>query len=356
MTYQPDFERLLTVLWRRGEPDRVPFYELFFDPEVVAALLQEPAVSLPENPQAEDYRRLMQQRISLRLQLRYDYVQSHPRMVLPDRRHLLSDDTAELSDQARVWVDESHGIIESWADFERYPWPAIGEITTPEVDAACELVPEGMKLQVTPPGGVLENVMWLMGYVPMSMAMADEPDLVEIMFDRVGELLLACIEAVVDCEQVGVINLNDDLGFKSATLISPDMLRRYVFPWYRRMAEVVHAHGKPFTLHCCGNVSEIIDDIIDVPFEAKHSYEDVIMPVAEFKRRYGDRIAVEGGIDMHLLSSGSEEQVRQYTRRVMEECMPGGGWALGSGNSLANYVPVQNYLAMLDVGWELGHY
>ena len=356
MVYQPNFDRLLTVLWRRGEPDRVPFYELFHDPEIVAAILSEPAVRLPANPLSDDYARLMRQRINLMLALRYDYVAAHPRMVFPDRLRLLGDDTADLADEARSWVDESHGIIETWEHYHRYPWPTIDEITTPEIDVTRSLLPDGMKMQVTPPGGVLENVMWLMGYVPMSMAMADAPDLIAAMFDRVGELLLACIEAVVDCEDVGIINLNDDLGFKHATLVSPAMLRRYVFPWYRRMAEMVHAHGKPFTLHCCGNVDEIIEDIIAVPFEAKHSFEDVIMPVTEFKRRYGDRIAIEGGIDMHLLSSGSVDDVRQYTRSVMEQCMPGGGWALGSGNSLANYVPVQNYLAMLDVGWELGTY
>jgi uroporphyrinogen decarboxylase len=122
------------------------------------------------------------------------------------------------------------------------------------------------------------------------------------------------------------------------------------------MAEVVHAHGKPFGLHCCGNVDTIIEDLLAVPFDAKHSYEDVIMPVAEFKRRYGARTGVLGGVDVHVLASGSEEQVRAYTRRVIEECKPGGGWALGSGNSLANYIPVRNFLAMLDEGQKYGAY
>ena len=44
------------------------------------------------------------------------------------------------------------------------------------------------------------------------------------------------------------------------------------------------------------------------------------------------------------------------TRRILEACMPGGGYALGSGNSVANYVKVENFLAMLDEGWQVGRY
>jgi len=121
--------------------------------------------------------------------------------------------------------------------------------------------------------------------------------------------------------------------------------------------EYAHAHGRPVMLHACGNLSEVMGDLIhDVGIDAKHSFEDVIQPVGEFKRQYGDRVAALGGIDMDVLARGSEEEVRQYTRRVIEQCAPGGGWALGSGNSLANYVPINNFLAMLDEGRKRGVY
>ena len=43
-----------------------------------------------------------------------------------------------------------------------------------------------------------------------------------------------------------------------------------------------------------------------------------------------------------------------FTRLLVERCAPGGGWALGSGNSVANYVPVDNFLAMLEEGFRAG--
>ena len=97
-----------------------------------------------------------------------------------------------------------------------------------------------------------------------------------------------------------------------------------------------------------------MDDIIDdVKIDAKHSYEDAILPVTEAKMRYGNRMAILGGLDVDRLCRSTEEQIRDYTRMLVTECGATGGYALGSGNSIAAFVPVPNYLAMLDEGWKL---
>jgi hypothetical protein len=76
-------------------------------------------------------------------------------------------------------------------------------------------------------------------------------------------------------------------------------------------------------------------------------YGSVIVPVTEFKQRWGKRIAVLGGIDVDILTRGTQDDVRQATQRVLETCAPDGGYACGSGNSVPNYVPAANYLAMV---------
>ena len=59
---------------------------------------------------------------------------------------------------------------------------------------------------------------------------------------------------------------------------------------------------------------------------------------------------------MVKLPTMSPDEVRTHTRFLIEKCAPGGGWALGSGNSIPAYVPVQNLLAMLDEGFKAGRY
>ena len=87
-----------------------------------------------------------------------------------------------------------------------------------------------------------------------------------------------------------------------------------------------------------------------VKIAGRHSFEDAIEPVTEAKKSWGGRIALLGGIDMDFLCRASEEQVRQRVRETLATCLAGGGYCLGTGNSVANYIPLNNYLAMLDEG------
>jgi len=88
--------------------------------------------------------------------------------------------------------------------------------------------------------------------------------------------------------------------------------------------------------------------IDDVGIDGKHSYEDAIMPVDQFQERYGTRIACLGGVDINILAAGSADDVRRRTRWLIETCGARGRYAVGSGNSIPSYIPIPNYLAMVD--------
>jgi uroporphyrinogen decarboxylase len=93
----------------------------------------------------------------------------------------------------------------------------------------------------------------------------------------------------------------------------------------------------------------VIEDLIEaVQIDAFHAFQDVILPAAEFKARYGDRVATLGGVDMDNLARMDKAGLREYIRGILEQCMPGGRFALGAGNSIANYIPLQNYFIMLE--------
>ncbi|HUI69838.1 MAG TPA: uroporphyrinogen decarboxylase family protein, partial [Spirochaetia bacterium] len=181
----------------------------------------------------------------------------------------------------------------------------------------------------------------------------DDPQLIEDVFQEVGKRVLEYFRALASFDCVGALRYGDDLGFKTQLLLRPDDFRRFVLPWHHRIVEIAHEQGKPIILHSCGNLREIIEDIISTGWDARHSFEDVIQPVWEAKARYGSRIAHLGGFDMVKLPSMTEEQVREHTRLLFERCAPGGGWALGSGNSIPEYVPVGNFIAMLEEGERL---
>lgn len=351
----PDFERLRKVLLRQGEPDRVPFVELFADREIMEAVIGE-AIPAPNRHEYALRELALQRSIRFWHETGYDYITVGPELDLPYRR-LDANDTAALPRHQRKWVDESSGVINSWKDFEAYPWPRPEDIDYFDLEFVARHLPDGMQMIFLGPGGQLENIMWLMGYTPFALALKDDPGLIEAVAQKVGDLLVTVFSTVAEMPGVGALWLGDDMGFKTSTMVSPRALRQYVFPWQKKISEIAHAHDLPFLLHSCGNLSQVMDDLIDdVGIDARHSFEDVIMPVSKAKRLYGDRIAILGGVDVDFLCRASEDEVRAYTRRVIKECAPGGGWALGTGNSVANYIPVQNYLAMLDEGRKLGKY
>lgn len=139
------------------------------------------------------------------------------------------------------------------------------------------------------------------------------------------------------------------MGYKTSTVISPKHLGQLILPWHKKFAQMAHDKNLPYFLHSCGNVEEIMNSLIEeVKIDGKHSFEDVIIPAVDFKRKYGDRIAILGGVDMDYLSRYRPDEVRRYVRKLINGCAPGGRFAVGAGNSIANYIPIENYLTMLD--------
>lgn len=335
---QPDFGRLRRTLLRQGRPGDLPFMELFADGEIIAAILGRPIQS-----KADD--------IEFWYRLGYDSTLFPVGIGFP-RGRKGAPDTAALARAERSWVTDDTATIVNRRDFDAYVWPNPEDANAAGLEECAKLLPEGMKFWLSPPGGVFENVIWIMGTTPLCSAIYDDPDLVTDMFNRVGEIITAALAKLIGHESIGGIFFGEDLGFKTATMVSPEVLRRHHFPWLKKIVDMCHAHDKLFVLHSCGNLERIMDDLIDdVGIDAKHSYEDAIMPVPDVVRKYGHRIGIVGGVDVDFLARRSEDDVHRYVRNIIEQCAPSGAYVLGSGNSVANYIPVRNFLAMVEEGW-----
>jgi len=124
-------------------------------------------------------------------------------------------------------------------------------------------------------------------------------------------------------------------------------------PDFKQLRQALLRDGKPCILHSCGNLRAVMEDlIVDVGIDAKHSYEDVIMSVTEAKQLYGRRITILGGFDVDRLCRSAEPEIRDYVDFLVDRLGQDGGYALGSGNSIADYVPLEHYLTMLEQGWK----
>lgn len=386
---EPDADRLQTALSKSGIPDRVPFMELFADGEVMASILGKPLDYFGrEIRNQQDWEERMLARMEFNEILGYDYltvagvdlggfesvVRARERARETQRlsvageigsksseRWVAVDTAGELSRGNRGWLNEGTGVIANWNDFNSYNWQdpekVVEEERTAGLDWICDHLPSGMGI-VSGTCSILEPVMWMMGVRNFYLSLYKQPGLVDSMFKEIGKLRIAQfkVAAKTDREVIAYWG-SDDWGYRRGLMVSPEMMRRWVFPVHRRCAEIAHSRGSLYILHSCGNLRAIMDDIIDeIRVDAKHSFEETGLSVIEAKRLYGHRIGLIGGVDMDVLSRKNPSDVRQYVSHALNNCMPEGGYCLGCGNSVANYVPLENYLTMLEVGLEQGWY
>lgn len=344
----PDFEGLRKNILREAPPERVHHIELLLDLSVREALIER--FDLDKHIVPTDPFFGIKRDIALHRFLGYDTVYQWTQGLDWPLEMLQLHQTEENQIAQRQWQNESSGPIQNWEAFERYPWPSADNIILKDWQWAERNLPDDIAL-VAFTGNIFERVSQLMGYETLCLALYDSPDLVDALFEKVGRIFEDQVRLMTQFERVGVIWGSDDMGFRTQTLLPPAIMKEKCLYWHARLAKVAHEADKLYFLHSCGNLESIMDAIIDdVQADAKHSFEDAIMPVTEAKKRWGDRIALLGGFDLDLLCRSDEATIRKHTRDILDACMPGGGYCLGTGNSVPDYLPLENYLIMLDEG------
>lgn len=349
---RPNFSDFRKVLEGKEKAKRVHFVELLFDTEPKKYITEKYFGNKWIDFSEDNLEQWVKQEINFWYQSGYDYARIAGGLGFTGKSRI-GEDTAVLSRGERGWIEEGKGMISSWEEFEKYPWPEIEKIDFSMYEIANKNLPEGMKMMVCPSSGVFEiSSENLLGFENMSYLIYENYPLVEAVFNKVGELMLRFYENIVDIDNVEGFFQGDDLGFKTATFLSPAHLRKLVLVWHKKFAQLAHKKGKMYWLHCCGNILELMDDFIDdVKIDAFHSFQDEIIPVVDFKKIYGEKISVLGGVDVDKLCLLDENELRRYVKDILDKCMPY-RYALGSGNSIANYIPPENFLIMLDEGWK----
>jgi len=350
-TPRPDYERFIRVLTRNEPLQRPPLVEYLVDAPVMRPILTDLCGREWVDPipgDRDSQAAYWDNFIEFWYRMGYDFVRLEIALPFPANRLVIEDTTPGLH-QDRAWADEHQGTITNWDDFEQYRWPSLEQMDYFPLEYVNDHLPDGMGLISCHAGGIYEHLSAVLSYEGLCYALMDQPDLVQAVCDKIGTLMDGYYTHILQLDHLIAVFPGDDMGFRTATLISPEQLKQYTLPWHKRFRDMTHAKGLPYLLHSCGNVDAIMDYLIEqIGIDGKHSYEDAILPMAQVQERYGDRIAVLGGVDVDVLSRAEPDDLRRHVRALIDECAPRGRFAIGSGNSIPSYVPVINYLTMLD--------
>lgn len=339
MKFQPDFQRFSSAALCK-ETDRVPLADRHIDKVVKEALLGRKINTL-------------QDEIDFSLKAGYDFVMLSPNYFIPETRLAAEQHNVAFDSGKREWANESEGAILDDEDYDKFPWPAFEELDFTPFDEIKELLPPGMK--VIGQGHNILALAWrLMGFETFSIAMVENPELIEKIVSRLGELQVFIAKKALAYEHVGAFWHADDIAYGTGLLFSPAVLHTLLFPYMKEMASMCHKRGLPFLYHTDGNVLQVIDDLIALGVDALHPIEPNAMDIVALKKQYGGKLALVGGIDVDLLSRGTPEQIDELVKNMIADVAPGGGYLVGSSNSVPNYVPLANYEALLHASIKYG--
>ena len=348
----PDFERLRTALLC-GQPDRVPLAEIKVEDEVKAAFLGRPA------PDPADRKSYLRWEIEFWRQAGYDYVRVPATVSYPQpktaREHAYA---AGGQSRRREWAESHAGLVTNDEQFEAFPWPTPGQVNYQDLRIASEMLPPGMKIITgLKGGGIYERVWMLMGFETFATALRDNPRLVGRVFEKVGGFFYSAWQRLPKFADVGTLFLGDDLAYTEGLMVSPKIYRQHLFPWYRLLGEVCRKHDLPFWFHSDGKLWEIIPDLIEAGVNALHPIEPKAMDIREVKARYGRRLCLIGNLDLgYTLTRGTPAEVEAEVRQRIRDIAPGGGYCVGSSNTVTEYVPVANFRAMIEAALRWGAY
>ena len=303
--FQPNPQGLIDNILRKGTPERVYNIELFQDPEISDAIAER--FDLTADIELADPCHEQKKYIAVQRFCGFDYVRVGLTGLEVELNWENITDTATLErSQGRNYINEQRGPITNWEEFEKYPWPdPHAPDATRQLQWYQENLPEDMCIIGS--GGFAhfgEWLTWLMGYEMLCYSLYDQRELVVAIMDKLQEFFRVAVQRLLEFDRVKIIWGSDDLGFKTGLLISPRDTREFILPGHKLMAQMAHEADRPYLLHSCGNLADIIYDLVDeVKIDAKHSFEDTIEDVRQVKHTYGQKIALLGGL-MSIFSAG----------------------------------------------------
>jgi uroporphyrinogen decarboxylase len=172
----------------------------------------------------------------------------------------------------------------------------------------------------------------------------DNPGLIELIIEKVAafveELSMKNINAGVD-----VLCFYDDLGSQNGLQISPEIFRKFYKPFYKNLWQKIKSNHKDkyIFLHSCGNIAEIIPDLIECGLDILHPIQPETMDIYDIVEKYKNDLVFWGTLsNQKTFPVGSKRDIFQEVKDRVSNIASQAGLILGSSNTLGKDVPVEN--------------
>ena len=333
-------ERVLCAL-NGGIPDRVPYCEAAIDEPVIYQLLGQHAPEGKYYEAGESLQNPVDLEKAVSRVLSRDNINFNFLPPIPADKHAGEGNILFYGD----------GLIKSWSDLDKLqlPDPEDDKLYAPareflaqkEDFAACARC----RLGISP-------AYLCMGQQTFLTALYDQRDLVAEVLARYCEWSAAVMQRICTLG-FDFVWTADDIAFKTGLLFSPEMFRELILPHVRKVAENITL---PWIFHSDGDLTDLLEDLLELGISGLHPIEPEAMDIRELKRRMGQRVCLVGNVSVNTLSAGTPDEVADEVKSLLGSAAPGGGYILSSGNSLASYCQIANIRTMVQTLQQYGKY
>ena len=177
-----------------------------------------------------------------------------------------------------------------------------------------------------------------------------EPANVERLLDALMDYYVGIMQAWRRLGPVDGVFLSDDWGSQASMMVSPTMWRRFWARRYRRVFDEAHSLGLHVMFHSCGNIHQIIGDLIDVGVDLLDPIQPEALDIERIAREFGGKVAFSGGLSDQLLEVYAPRQVRDHVRRTIDTLGSpyGNAYLVSPSNVMMPGVPPQNLVALFE--------
>jgi uroporphyrinogen decarboxylase len=210
-------------------------------------------------------------------------------------------------------------------------------------------------------GSVCEpyEMIWrIMGSENVLMKLAEAPERMARFVERLGDFLVGITEGQIAAAggKLRGLYVWGDVAYDHGMLFSPKYWREVFKPQVKRICDAAHKHGLKTIYHGCGNASTVFEDLIEAGVDAYNPLEAKAgLDVVDLKRRFGDRWAFNGNIDVRVLATNDREKVRREVLRKLGAAR-GGGYIFQSDHSMPDNVDPATYDYVVQLVREHGRY
>lgn len=151
------------------------------------------------------------------------------------------------------------------------------------------------------------------------------------------------VEIGVNCGRIV-----DDYGSQIGLMMSPDTWREFIKPRLANIAEVYKNANLPVILHSCGDISAIIEDLIEIEIDVLNPVQPNVMDLGDLVDRFGNRIAFFGGIcNQEILPFGTPEQIDEEVKQITKLLGKYGKYIISPSNGIGTDVSFENIEAYM---------